>query len=636
MCGIVGLAGRSNFACLEVMNELITHRGPDDAGIFVDEEMHVGLAMRRLSILDLASGHQPMCNEDKSVWIVFNGEIFNSPELRNQLVNRHVFKTENSDTEVLIHLYEECGESMVDVLNGMFAFVIYDQRKRILFGARDHTGIKPLYFFNELNQFAFSSEIKSLLSLPGFERSICQQSLYHYLSLRYVPGTESIFENITRLPAGCRFFYDLQTYKLDIESYWDLHFEAVKGVGEAEWCERIRHNLKEAAHRWTLSDVPIGCSLSGGLDSTAIVGLLSENGSSNIKTYSLGFEKPEEAGISELPLARQVAEKWGTDHHELILSPDALLDDLISMVWYLDEPYGGGLPSWYVFQFMSQDVKVGLTGSGGDELFGNYGKFYPMEKRGLARSRQAASRVIGWGGAHSKFDYDYWEAIKAVCTVHFPKAYKHPLSLYEYLYFTDREKESLLVKTAGLVETVDFMANIGSKIDPRRARDQVMYFDFKNQLPEEFLMMTDRFSLAHSLEARVPFLDRQFVEFVLQIPASIRAQDGDPKGLLRKSIGDLLPNEVRDGAKRGFVVPTGLWLRGRLRKVVDRLLSEEYLEKQGIFRPDFYTRFVKPHLEGKAERGERIWPILMFQLWHLVFIKEACQSKPTFRLQDIC
>jgi asparagine synthase (glutamine-hydrolysing) len=331
--------------------------------------------MCRLSILDLEFGHQPMGNRDSSIWIVYNGEIFNSPQLRRQLERQgQVFVTDHSDTEILLHLYEQKQEDMLSELNGMFSFVVYDKRRNLLFGARDRLGIKPFYYTRMGNIFAFASELKSLLRLPGMTRTLNHTSMFHYMTLRFVPGEMSIFDGIQRLSPGHWFRHDLASGRFETHRYWTPSTVAREGLSVAEWSGLVRAELQAAVRRWTLSDVPLGCSLSGGLDSSSIVALLAEAGHSRLKTYSLGFGETA-ADLDELPLARKVAERWGTDHHELVLQPEDLLRDLLKMVWYLDEPYGGGLPSWYVFQFMARDVKVGMTGTGGDELFGDYGRY---------------------------------------------------------------------------------------------------------------------------------------------------------------------------------------------------------------------------------------------------------------------
>jgi asparagine synthase (glutamine-hydrolysing) len=636
MCGIVGLAGHTDLGCITAMSSAIAHRGPDETGDYFDPASKVALAAHRLSILDLPTGHQPMANEDKTVWIVFNGEIYNSPELRSGLEGRHEFATTNSDTEVLIHLYEEQGESMLDHLNGMFAFIIHDKERNCLFAARDHVGIKPLYYWEQPGSLALASELKGLLQLPGFSRQVDHQSLYHYLSLRYVPGEDTIFSGVKRLPPGHWLHYDLAGGNLQVHRYWELELQPQQGLSADEWAERLRTELRAAVLRWTLSDVPIACSLSGGLDSTSMVGLLAEAGHP-LRTYTLGFAGEDEVNFGEQALAREVAARWGADHHELTLAPDQLLDDLVPMVWSLDEPYGGGLPSWYVFRFMSQDVKVGLTGSGGDELFGNYRKWDYMESRGLRRLAYGAYRALRREGGAAISGQRYSASLRASLAGMSNAAVAEPMRFYEHLYYTDVEKRDLLVsEPTGLIPSEELLLAAGRVASRLAPRDQVLLFDFGNQLPEEFLFMTDRFSMAHSLEARVPFLDRELLELVRRIPSRVRTRRDDPKYLLRRAVGDLLPLAVRENRrKRGFVLPTGPWLRGRLRPLADRLLGREHLRSQGLFNPDYYGRFVQPHMDGRRELGERIWPMLMFQLWWEVYIAADSREMPSFTWKDL-
>lgn len=652
MCGIVGIAGRQDPSWLTEANSLITHRGPDDHGEYRDREAEVSLAMRRLSILDLAGGHQPMSNADESVWIVFNGEIFNSPEIRARLEDSgHRLVTTNSDTEALLHLYEEKQEAMLDELNGMFAFVIYDRKRRLLFGARDRMGIKPLYYSDHNGLFAFASELKSLLALPSARREVDMQSVFHYMTLLYIPGESSVFPGIKRLPPGCWFKYDLSHRQLDIRSYWKLDVHQAEHRSEDEWCELIRHELREAVRRWTLSDVAVGCSLSGGLDSSAVVGLLGEMGYGPLKTYSLGFAGQDEKPWDELRLARRVAERWGTDHQELILEPDALLNDLVQMVWHLDEPYGGGLPAWYVFRQMSGEVKVGLTGSGGDELFGNYGKFLDFERSSLLRASRAHPNLAGAAQQMPRWAWSAWG--KAVGMIpgerlrqpkrrlgemeQFLQAPFGHLYYASQLYFSDRAKRETVFNglSDNLEDTALYLQRLYDEAATSDARDAVAYVDFQTQLPEEFLLMTDRFSMAHSLEARVPFLDHVLVETIFRIPSEIRTRPGNLKYLFKKSVGDLLPDELLGARKQGFVIPVELWLRGALRPLAEQLLSPERLKRQGIFRPSFYQSYVAPHLKGERDYTWQVWAALMFQLWHVVFIEEQSRSAPAFGWKEL-
>jgi asparagine synthase (glutamine-hydrolysing) len=656
MCGIVGMAGSIQASVLVEMNRLLFHRGPDDDGYYHDEESHVALAMRRLSILDVAHGHQPMSNRDGSTWIVYNGEIFNSPEIRRRLESKgRIFSTANSDTEILLHLYDCHQEDMLRDLNGMFAFVIFDRTRGILFGARDRMGIKPLYFVDHPSTFAFASELKSLLPLCEVERQIDYGSLFHYMSLRFVPGEHSILQGVHRLPAGHSFRYDLRTKSMKVQPYWHLNFQPQHGRSESEWAELLRHELKQAVQRWVLSDVPVGCSLSGGLDSSGIVGLLAELGSTPLRTYSLGFVGMGEHDWNELPLARKVAERWGTEHHEIILEPEDLLRDLVKMVWHLDEPYGGGIPSWYVFQFMSQHVKVGLTGTGGDELFGDYGRYTKLEA--------AAGGLAGrFPAHHQSFRYGMWETMWPFLTPliqhvpdsvldfraryewsHWPALSREPFRRHyfnAYYYFPDDLKRQTVFEDSarlrGVSDTSAVLESLYKGAGMSVHRDASMALALSTQLPDEFLLMTDRLSMAHSLEARVPFLDHRFVELVSQVPAAIRTKPGDPKYLLKRVIGDLLPHEVLHATKKGFVIPIELWLRGRLRPLAERLLAPDRLKAQGIFRPSFYHAYVQPHCEGRADYHAQVWTALMFQIWHVLFIEERLTEAPTFSWQDLC
>ncbi len=599
MCGIAGIAGPHDETLLTRLGNLLEHRGPDDEGVYRDPGAGVGLVTRRLAILDLAGGHQPMTSPEGTT-IVFNGEIYNAPELRAELERAGIsLSTDHSDTEVVLRLYERDGAACLDRLNGMFAFVIHDPRRGELFGARDRFGIKPLYLARPAGAFAFASELRALLAVPGVGRELDRESLFHYLSLRFVPGERSILRDARRLPPGHWFRYDLSRRELEIERWWRLRFEPEEASRE-EWRERLRAALRDAVSRWTLSDVPIACSLSSGLDSSAVLGLLAESGHPDLRTHTLGFTSPEDESLSELPLARALAGRYGTDHHELVVDAEDLLDDLLAMVWALDEPYGGGLPSWYVFRFMAEDVKVGLTGTGGDELFGNYRRFVPFEAGRLARVR---------GGDVRRY--------------HFEPSY----------YFSDHEKRAFLNGSAP--DTAELLQQIYDESGSRSARDSVLYLDTSTQLPDEFLHMTDRFSMAHSLEARTPFLDHELVELVARIPPRLRTSADAPKGLLRDAVSDLLTPGHLEAPKRTFVFPLARWLRNELRPLAERLLSDEHLARQGIFRPGLATRLLQPHLEGRSDESERLWPVLMFQLWHLLYVEEALVDPPTLTWREV-
>jgi asparagine synthase (glutamine-hydrolysing) len=608
MCGIVALHEARAVgveAGIEAANARLAHRGPDDSGTFRDPTSGLMLAMRRLSIIDLAGGHQPMSTPDGRFTIVYNGELFNAPELRKALEEKgERFATDHSDTEVVLRLYAREGESSLQRLNGMYAFAIFDSEKKTLFCARDHAGIKPLYWFQKDGRFAAASELKALLAFPFVPRELDRASLSHYMSLMYVPGEASILKDVRRLPAGHCLRYDLESGKVSVRRWYARSFDPQRGVAREAWRERVRAEVEAAVKRWTLSDVPLACSLSGGLDSSAIVGVLAAAGKAP-ETFSVGFTGAGEEAWNELPLARKVAEKWGTRHHELVLDPEALLEDLLPMVWALDEPYGGGLPSWLVFKEMSRSVKVGLTGTGGDELFGNYGKWRELEG--------AWWRLAGGRTGADAFRKRFFE---------------------RYYYLSDPDKRASVLQDASASTGDALYARFASN-EELGIRDRVAALDLETQLPEEFLAMTDRFSMAHSLEARTPFLDRRLMECVWTIPAAERTARGDLKGLLRESIAGLLPPELLAAGKRGFVLPLKPWLRGRLRPVVERLLAPERLARQGLFQPQFHERYVRPHVEGRADHTQVVWAALMFQLWHHLYIDTAATGAPSYSVGDI-
>lgn len=609
MCGIAALAGTGRFELVPGLLEPMVHRGPDDSGTYLDHENGAALAMRRLSIVDLSGGHQPMSNEDDSVWVVCNGEIYNSPAIRASLEAKgHRFKTRNSDIEVLLHLYEEKGQDMLHDLNGMYAFALLDRKRKLLFGARDRLGIKPLYYSLKDGALALASELKNLLSLPWVGRAIEPSSLRHYLGLQFVPGPESIFRDISKLPAGHAFTFDLATKEFTSRRYWDLDFTRrppAEASRPADLAALVRSQFEEALERWTLSDVPIACSLSGGIDSTAIVGILAKRGHGTIRTYSLGFSGADGADYDELALARKVAEQWSTEHHELILEPRKLLGDLERMVWHLDEPYGGGLPSWYVYEFIGRDCKVAMTGTGGDELFGNYEKWGTHERPLAAR----LVRFLRHGQGLSSPARELRAALR------------HPNGHFYNRYFSDAAVETLLDGVGGapaegteaLIQSLWDMASVHG---PRNA---AAFVDFHMQLPEEFLLVCDRFSMAHCVEARVPFLDHEFVEFVMSIPPGVRTRKGDLKYLLKEAVKDVLPPDLLSERKRGFVLPLKEWTRGELREPIREALEPGALRRQGIFSRTAWERVVKPHLDGERDLTQQVWTLYMFQLWHRRF-----------------
>jgi asparagine synthase (glutamine-hydrolysing) len=578
------------------MNASLVHRGPDGAGVFRDGNTGLALAMRRLAIIDLAGGVQPMRSDDGRHVLVYNGEIYNAPELRAELeAAGESFNTEHSDTEVLLKLLVRDGAKCLEKLNGMFAFALYDAVHRRVFCARDRFGIKPFYYVREGKRFAFASELKALLKLPFVSCEIDRQALFDYMSLLYVPGEQSILKTVRRLPAGHWLNYSLDDGAVEIKPWWRLRCEPDTSVAADEWPSRISEELHRAVGRWTRSDVPVAISLSGGLDSSALAAIAASAGIS-VSAYSLGFAGPGEEALNELPLAREVARKWEFPLHEIVLRPEAVLEALPAMVNALDEPYAGGLPSWFVFEGMGGHVKVGLTGTGGDEMFGNYGKWRPMEGGAVRRRLLGAASRVG----RSQFRRTFFE---------------------NFYYFADAEKRAVLAdQGAGCRDTSDMLFDRYAAVRAANVRDAAACLDVSTQLPEEFLLMTDRFSMAHSVEARTPFLDNGMVDLVRRIPAGLRTRRNDLKYLLREAVAPLLPLALLDAPKKGFVIPFARWLRGPLRGVVERFLAPDQLRRQDLLAPTFYQSYVQPHLDGHADHTLKVWGAMMFQFWHRRFV----------------
>jgi asparagine synthase (glutamine-hydrolysing) len=598
MCGIVGFTGYCDeFNHLYEMNRAQHHRGPDDDGHYFCKENGVYLGAKRLSIVDITHGHQPMHTLDHKYSVVFNGEIFNAPQLRDDLESRQIsFRTSHSDTEVLLHLYKLHGVEMVNLLNGMFAFVIYDKEKNLLFCARDPFGIKPLFYSTASDRFAFASEIKSLRRLPWIDQDLDPQAAYHYFSFQAIPSPYSAWRTIEKLPAAHYLEWHLDDRSINVNRYWTPRFSKVLPCSVSELPKYVESKLAAAVKRWSMSDVPIACALSGGIDSSAITAILSEHQSSPIKTFSLGF--PSDPNIDERALARRTAEFFGTEHHELELDANNIIEALDPMLLALDEPYGGGLPSWYVFQQMAQTVKVGVTGTGGDELFGNYGKWIPYDSsKDFLRSLIRRFR-LGSG-------------LSAIV--------RYPLQVpYVPQYFYDREKQVSLFNTDFLASVAETSVEHLNKhwLADLSARDALTEIDFSHQLAEEFLFMTDRFSMAHSLEIRTPFLDKDLVESLLMIPAQYRSVRDDGKSLLKAAMRPILPPHALSAPKRGFVVPIAQWLTGVLLESFNYYLGNDFLNNQGIFDKKIQKRFSKLSPSSHPRLINQAWTWYMFQRWY--------------------
>jgi len=629
VCGIAGFVATERTSgntterldLVRRMCDAIRHRGPDDDGFLVDGP--VALGMRRLSIIDLSSGHQPIHNEDRTVWIVFNGEIYNFRALRTALERRgHRFST-NTDTEAIVHAYEEWGIHAIGRLRGMFGLAIWDRRSQSLVLARDRAGIKPLYYTAAGGTLYFGSEIKAILQAREVPRDLDLDALDHYLSFLYTPSDGSIFRGIRKLPPGCLATW--QDGRLQVERYWQPSAEETFRGSEADAVHELRAVLADAVRLHLVSDVPLGAFLSGGVDSSLVVGLMTEASAEPVKTFSIGFDEPQ---YDELQHARRVASHFGTDHHELVVKPDAIaiLDRLVA---HFDEPFGdaSAIPTWYVSEIARQHVTVVLSGDGGDELFGGYDRYLP-HPRVVAFDRyspRALRRIAARAGAqlpHGVRGRNFLRHVgrdqrgRYVDAIRFfgidEKAALYTRDVFERLAGPD--PETLLAT---------HFERYGALPWP----SQMMRFDAETYLPEDVLTKVDRMSMAHSIESRVPLLDNEVIEFACSLPSTVKIREGRRKHVLKEVAATLLPPEVINRPKQGFAVPLDVWFRGRLAELFGDLLLSPRTLQRGYFQPSFIKRLVAEHCSGKRNHDLRLWQLVVFECWLRQYVDQAAASE---------
>jgi asparagine synthase (glutamine-hydrolysing) len=622
MCGITGILeanGPVDREALRRMANALQHRGPDDESYYFSEahEGHIsaGFGFRRLSIIDLSGGRQPMSNEDGTLWLVCNGEIYNYPSLRQGLEGRgHQFRT-HSDVEVLLHLYEEKGPECIDQANGMFAVAIWDTRRQTLFLARDRLGKKPLYYRETPTQFLFGSEVKALLQHPACPRELDPRSLSKYLAYEYVPSPHCIFKVIHKLPAGHTLTW--QPGQTRIRQYWDLKFSTGPDRrSESEVAAELRERLKEAVRLRLISDVPLGVFLSGGVDSSTVVALMAElRPAAQIKTFAIGFE---ESSFDESRYARRVAEFYGTDHHEEILQGRALLDMLPEVASFLDEPFADAsvIPTYLLSRFTRRHVTVALGGDGGDELFAGYptfpaqqvARYYRLPRRLHERMvRPLAERLPV---SHENFSLDF--KIKR-----FLRGAGWRPELRDQVWigsFTPEEQRGLLVN-AGEVDDYEDILNAEKHCATNNTMERLIYLYCKFYLQDDILVKVDRASMACALEARAPFLDYTFVEFANAIPFGLKLKGLKTKYILKRAMAGKLPQDILARGKKGFGIPIAKWFRGELRDLLLDTLSERRIRQQGIFDHQALGRLVSEHLQGVKDNRKQLWTVFMFQLW---------------------
>ena len=640
MCGIYGILSLDGPArrppdVLKLMGDAMVHRGPDDSGAYADGGLLLG--MRRLSIIDVSGGHQPIASEDGQVVVVCNGEIYNFRELRRELeAAGHRFAT-HSDSEVAVHAYEQYGDAFLERLEGMFGLALWDRRRRRLLVARDALGIKPIYFRQEAGELTFASEAKSILALPGVSTRLDLAALSQYLSVGYVCAPNSIFAGIRKLEPGT-----LLTVEQGRVAQRRYH-RAPAGIdtvrSEEEWVDAVRSELERSVRDQMVSDVPIGAFLSGGIDSSAVVAFMSRHSRQPVKTYSIGFQGSTGAQLyNELPYARQVAELFGTDHKEIVVQPDVatLLPELL---WHMDEPIADAafITTYLVSKFARQDVTVILSGVGGDELFGGYKRYLDEHYRslyhrvpGVVRSALVAPMAkLLPSDRHSRLlnKLRLAKAFIAADALPFEERYRAYMQVFDA-----REREALLLQRD--LPFDDCIARgfaAAQTDDPLR---QLMDVDFATQLPDDLLLLTDKMSMAVSLECRVPLLDQRLVALAARMPGSLKMRGGELKHVMKRALRGILPDSILYREKRGFGAPMGAWLRAELAPVLRDVLSRETVLRRGLLDPDAVARTIREHEQQKADRTDHLLSLINLEIWARMYLDGESAAGVAGRLRE--
>jgi len=613
MCGICGVYGLEDEKLIKRMNEQLVHRGPDDSGIYSDKNIMLG--HRRLSIIDLFSGRQPIHNEDESIWIVYNGEIYNYKDIKEELEQKgHRFYT-NTDTEVIIHSYEEYGEECVKKFNGAFAFAIWDQNKRKLFLARDRLGIKPLYYLWNGEILLFASEIKSILQYEGYKPEVDLNAMHNFLVFRYNNSIQTLFKRIKKLPPAHSM--TIQTGKANLKRYWSLQVSELSKKSKEEYIKELSRLLADSVERRLMSDVPLGAYLSGGLDSSSVVGVMCKF-IEEPKTFSIGFG---EYGESEIEFAKIIADHFGTDHHEIIVEPD-VIEFLPKIIWHLDEPMSdlATLPVFIMSQEAKKDVSVILTGDGNDEIWAGYPRYHIQLKRERMR------RLI---------PLFFRQKIIPKVIDHFPESrmrsifndIKDTLIDSETYYkkggvFDDRERHSMYNEM--LNQKIEIMSP-KQVISQRYFQDnwsllnKLLLIDVNTLLPNSFLVKVDRMTMAHGVEARVPLIDHRIVELSFTVPPELKLHGSSEKYLFKEAMNDILPKEIIKRKKHGFGVPIDMWMK-ELKELAEQILDGKTTQNRGYFKAEFIKNVLKDINSPTHSQAQRLWSLITLELWHRIFI----------------
>ena len=630
MCGICGIydiqgEGPVDPSLVKIMNDTLTHRGPDDQGVFV--EGAIGLGHRRLSIIDLEGGHQPIPNETGTIWTVFNGEIYNFKELRDWLIEKgHRFST-RSDTEVIVHLYEEYGVGCFEHLRGMFAIALWDSQNKRLILARDRIGKKPLFYYYDGRRCIFGSELKAILAVPGVERDLNVQAVADYFSLLYIPAPKSIFRRVAKVRPG--YYVVVSPEGLSEHQYWDLDFSQLKTYSEQEWCERILKTYQEAVSLRLISEVPLGAFLSGGVDSSSVVALMSGLMADPVVTSSIGFEEKE---FNELAYARTVADLFHTNHYEDVVTPNAagIVDTL---AWHYDEPFAdsSAIPTYYVSQMARRHVTVALSGDGGDELFAGYRRYLFDQRENQIRSLFPATfRRLGFGTLASLYPKADWAprifrgkaTFESLACSHI-EGYFRSISAVRPELKQELLHPDLLAQLQGY-ETLDLFREYYDKPGPIDPLSRIQYVDIKTYLPDDILVKVDRASMAHSLEVRAPLLDHVLMELGAGLPRELKLQGTTGKYILKKAFEPTLPADILYRPKMGFAIPLARWFRTDLKDVAYENLFGG--APSGVFNLQTVRHVWEQHQRGYRDRSTELWTIFMFRVWEKVFFEKSLSA----------
>lgn len=626
MCGICGKYSPAGVRVEEIqpMLEAIAHRGPDDEGVYIDG--CIGLGNRRLSIIDLPGGRQPICNENETIWIVYNGEIYNYRQLRRDLEGKgHSFRT-NSDTEVIVHLYEEMGERCVERLRGMFAFALWDGNQQKLLLARDRLGQKPLFYTQIGQELLFGSEIKAILAVDGRPREMDYTAMHHYLSLRFVPSPQTMLRHIHKLPPAHILIW--QAGKIRITRYWDISFQEKLALDEREFVSGLRQRLSEAISTHLVSDVPVGAFLSGGLDSSIIVAFMVQELGVPTSTFAVGVEEQD---FNELPYARQVAEHHHTTHQEACVASNLMMA-LPQMIWHLDEPSDPiAACQYHAAALAAQHVKVVLGGDGGDELFAGFDRYLGLEYVGYYASLPAFVRrgLIGPALALIPDSFAYKNRTQKLRWLHqlslLPDTAERYAEATFFFRFNHAGKQTLyndhLWQQVGGLNSAAVMTQPFRDAPATDVIDCMLYVDYHTRLPEHSLMLTDRMTMAHSLELRSPLLDHELVEYLAAFPSRMKIRGRQLKYVLRRLSEGYLPPQIVRRDKQGFMFPIAYWFRQDRHGLLYDLLKDSFFVREGLFRWEAVQHLLREHRESRVDHHVRLWMLLNLALWYQIYIQ---------------